>query len=121
LQVAGIVMRNISVVRERALAAAATGYMNATELADYLVRKGMPFRQAHEVVGKIVMRAVEKGIEIQGLALVELKRFSDLIDADVFEALSLEQTVRSKSQLGGTARARVSDELQSARETLKSE
>ena len=119
LQIAGIVMRNISVVRERALAAASTGYMNATELADYLVRKGMPFRQAHEVVGKIVMRAAEEGKEIERLSLTELKGFSELIDAQVFEALSLEQTLGSKSQIGGTARTRVSEALQSARETLK--
>ena len=119
LQVTGTVLRNVGVNKERALAAASTGYMNATELADYLVRKGMPFRQAHEVVGKIVMRAVEAGKEIERLSLTELKGFSELIDAQVFEALSLERTLGSKSQIGGTAPEKVSEELQSARKQLQ--
>jgi argininosuccinate lyase len=118
LQVTTTVLRNVSVNKERALTAAASGYMNATELADYLVRKGMPFRQAHEVVGKIVMRAIEAGKEIQDLTISELQTFSTQIDADVYQALSLEQTLASKSQIGGTARARVSEALQSAREML---
>ncbi|HEY3581496.1 MAG TPA: argininosuccinate lyase, partial [Pyrinomonadaceae bacterium] len=120
LQVTSTVMRNISVVQERALAAASTGYMNATELADYLVRKGMPFRQAHEVVGKIVMRAAERGQELKELPLEELQKFEPQINTDVYEALSLEQTLGSKSQLGGTARVRVSEALQSARKQLHS-
>ena len=119
LQVASTVLRNISVNKERALAAASIGFMNATELADYLVRKGMPFREAHEVVGKIVMRAIEAGKEIQDLTLPELQGFSTQIDTDVYEALSLERTLGSKSQLGGTARARVNEALQSAREALQ--
>jgi len=118
LRVTSTVLRNVSVDKERALAAAASGYMNATELADYLVRKGMPFRQAHEVVGKIVMRAVEAGKEIQDLTIPELQTFSTQIDTDVYEALSLDQTLGSKSQIGGTARTRVSEALQLAREML---
>src|SRR6185369_5010066 len=96
------------------------GYMNATELADYLVRKGVPFRAAHEVVGRVVMRAVEAAKEIQDLTLPELKEFSTQIDTDVYEALSLERTLGSKSQLGGTAPARVNEALQSARKKLDS-
>ncbi len=78
LQVSSTVLRNITVNKERALAAASSGYMNATELADYLVRKGMPFRNAHEVVGKIVMRAIERGNELNELSLEELRQFSPL-------------------------------------------
>ena len=118
LQVTSTVMRNVSVNKERALAAASSGYMNATELADYLVRKGMPFRQAHEVVGKIVMRATERGQELKELALEELQKFEPQINTDVYEALSVEQTLGSKLQIGGTARARVSEALQSARQAL---
>ncbi|HET7112293.1 MAG TPA: argininosuccinate lyase, partial [Pyrinomonadaceae bacterium] len=79
------------------------GYMNATELADYLVRKGMPFREAHETVGRIVLRAIELETGIEQLALAQLKEFSTRIEADVYDALSLEQTLSSKSQIGGTA------------------
>lgn len=118
LKVTGTVLRNISVNKERALAAASHGYMNATELADYLVRKGMPFRDAHEVVGRIVMRAIEAGKEIEELPLADLKKFSELIGADVYEALSLDATLNAKSQIGGTARAGVNEALAEARRSL---
>jgi argininosuccinate lyase len=118
LQVTSTVMRNVTVDKERALAAATSGYMNATELADYLVRKGIPFREAHEVVGKVVMRAVELGNEIQQLALAELQEFSKLIDADVYGSLTLEATLNSKSEIGGTARATVNAALETARTSL---
>jgi argininosuccinate lyase len=118
LQVTSTVMRNVTVNEERALLAASSGYMNATELADYLVRKGMPFREAHEVVGKVVRRAIELGKEIEELPLAELKNFSTQIDTDVYDALTLEATLNSKSQIGGTARARVIEALAEARKSL---
>ena len=92
--------------------------MNATELADYLVRKGMPFRDAHEVVGRVVVRAIELQTQIEDMSLEELTKFSSLIQADVYEALSLEQTINSKSQTGGTARASVTQALATARRAL---
>src|SRR5215216_4203987 len=112
LRVTATMLRNISVNKERALAAAASGYMNATELADYLVRKGMPFREAHEVVGRIVMRAIELGKQLEQMDLGE---FSPLIGEDVYEALSLESTLAAKRQIGGTARGRVDEALEEAR------
>ena len=71
--------------------------MNATELADYLARKGMPFRDAHEVVGRIVRRAIEVGRDLEKISLEELREFSSPIENDVYEALSLEQTLNAKS------------------------
>jgi argininosuccinate lyase len=115
LRVTATVLRNISVNKEQALAAASSGYMNATELADYLVRKGVPFREAHEMVGKIVMRAIELGRELGQMSLEELRDFSGLIEEDVYEALSLERTLGSKSQIGGTAREQVEAALEAAR------
>ena len=115
LRVSATVLRNITVNKERALASAASGYMNATELADYLVRKGVPFREAHEMVGKIVVRAIEGGKELDEL---DLSEFSELIGEDVYEALSLERTLGSKSQIGGTARDAVYAALTSARESM---
>ncbi|HVS21767.1 MAG TPA: hypothetical protein VHD88_07950, partial [Pyrinomonadaceae bacterium] len=94
------------------------GYLNATELADYLVRKGMPFREAHETVGRIVVHAIERGTELSDLLLTDLKSFSTLIEQDVFASLSLEQTLATKSQTGGTAPERVAEELKSARGRL---
>ena len=116
LQVSATVLRNISVNAERA--SASSGYMNATELADYLVRKGMPFREAHEVVGKIVMRAIESGQELDQLSLAELQQFSTLFSEDVHIALSLQQTLSSKSQTGGTAPEAVASALAAARRSL---
>ena len=119
LQVTSTVMRNITVNNDRALAAASSGYMNATELADYLVRKGMPFRNAHEVVGKIVMQAIELGKELEQLSVAELRAFSSLFAEDVHIALSLEQTLKSKSQVGGTSPKLLTAALAQAREMLK--
>ena len=104
--------------RRYRVAAASTGYMNATELADYLVRKGVPFRDAHEIVGKVVMRAIALGKELEQLNLAELREFSSLIEDDVYEALSLERTLNSKSQIGGTARELVHAALLTARKAL---
>ena len=118
LQVTSTVMRNITVNKERALSAASSGYMNATELADYLVRKGMPFRNAHEVVGKIVMHAIELEKELDQLSVAELRAFSPLFAEDVHLALSLEQTLRSKSQVGGTSPELLTAALAQARELL---
>lgn len=115
LNVTSTVLRNINVNKDKALAAASSGYMNATEVADYLVRKGVAFREGHEIVGKIVRRAIELGSELEQLSLEELRKFSELIDEDVYEALSLERTIGSKSQRGGTARATVYDALLAAR------
>jgi argininosuccinate lyase len=119
LQVTSTVMHNITVNNDRARAAASSGYMNATELADYLVRKGMPFRDAHEVIGKIVMRAIELGKELDQLPLAELREFSPLFAGDVHLALSLEQTLKSKSQVGGTSPELLAAALAQARELSK--
>src|SRR5205807_2160452 len=121
LEVTATVLRNIRVREESTRMAATRGYMNATELADYLVRKGMPFREAHDVVGRLVLRAIEHDIEIQDLELGEMQAFSPLIESDVYEALSLEQTLATKSQIGGTARARVAEALAAARKSLGNE
>jgi len=118
LGVTATVLRNIRVDDSRCRQAATHGYLNATELADYLVRRGMPFREAHETVGRIVVKALERGVELDDLPLDELKSFSSLIEQDVFESLSLEQTLKTKSQTGGTSPERVAVELKEAKARL---
>ena len=118
LNVTATVFRNLGVNKERTLAATAGGYMNATELADYLVRKGMPFREAHEVVGRVVRRAIELQSELEQLSLSELQAFSMLFAEDVHIALSLDQTLSSKSQTGGTSPNTVAAALATARESI---
>jgi argininosuccinate lyase / amino-acid N-acetyltransferase len=111
-------LRNLGVNNERTRSAAAGGYMNATELADYLVRKGMAFRDAHEVVGKIVTRAIDLGVQLEQMELDVLRGFSGLIEKDVYEALSVERTLGSKCNIGGTAHAQVEEALREARRRL---
>jgi len=119
LEVAALVLRNVKLNDERMLAAASRGMMNATELADYFVRKGIPFREAHETVGRIVVKAIASGVELGELSLEELRSFSSEIENDVFDALTLEKTLATKSIAGGTAPARVAEALESARESLE--
>jgi argininosuccinate lyase len=118
LQVSATVLRNLQVNAAQAREAATRGYLNATELADYLVRKGMPFRQAHEIVGRIVMRAIEHGCELNDLSLDEFKTFSPLVTNDVFAVLSITETLKTKSQIGGTSPDRVAEALIAARKSL---
>ena len=118
LEVTATVLRNVRLREDRAREAAARGYMNATELADYLARKGVPFREAHEAVGRIVLHAIARGAELHELPLEEFAALSPLIEADVFSALTLEQTLATKSQTGGTSPARVAEAIVAARESL---
>ncbi len=118
LDVTATVLRNVRLREARARDAAAVGYMNATELADYLVRRGQPFREAHEAAGRMVLHALSKGLELHELELEELQEFSPLVSEDVYEALSLEQTLATKSQAGGTSPERVRESLAAARASL---
>jgi argininosuccinate lyase len=118
LEVTALVLQNLELNEERMRTAASQGMMNATELADYLVRKGVPFRTAHEIVGRVVVRAVELGLELDQLSLDELRSFSSEIENDVFAVLTLEKTLDTKSVAGGTSPERVAEALRAARELL---
>ena len=98
--------------------AALKGFATATDLADYLVRKGMPFRDAHEVVGKSVAYCVDKGCDLAELSLDELKQFSAQIDADVFDYLTLEGSVAARDHIGGTAPRQVREAIARARQRI---
>jgi argininosuccinate lyase len=114
------VMEKIRLNPERMLAAATRGYLNATELADYLVEKKMPFREAHSLVGKIVMRASELEITLEALPLREYQSFSALFDKDLYGRLNLEQTVSRRKERGGTAPATVRKSLNLFRRRIRS-
>ncbi len=94
---------NADVMREAAM----RGFSTATDLADYLVRKGVPFRDAHEVVGKSVAYGIDSGKDLSQMTLEELKQFSDVIEQDVFDVLTLEGSVNARDHIGGTAPAQV--------------
>ncbi len=95
--------------------AASQGFSTATDLADYLVRKDLPFRDAHEVVGKAVAMGVSTGKDLSELTLEELQQFSDKIDSDVFDVLTLEGSVESRNHVGGTAPEQVRKAIARAR------
>lgn len=99
-------------------AATLRGYATATDLADYLVKKGLPFRDAHEVVGKSVAFAIEQDKQLDELSLDQLQQFSDSIGADVFAVLSLEGSLEARNHLGGTAPEQVRAAAARARKVL---
>ncbi len=98
--------------------AARRGFSTATDLADYLVKKGVPFRDAHEVVGKAVAFGVAEKKDLSEMALAELRQFSDTIENDVFDVLTLEGSVQARDHLGGTAPAQVRAAAERARQRL---
>lgn len=98
--------------------AALEGYATATDLADYLVKKGLPFRDAHEAVAHAVRAAVEKNCGLEDLSLEELKAFSPLVEADVHQVLTLEGSLNARNHLGGTAPEQVKAQAQKARAAL---
>jgi len=98
--------------------AALRGFSTATDLADYLVTKGLPFRDAHEVVGKAVQRGISLGKDLAEMSLPQLQQFSKIIQKDVYEVLTLEGSVASRDHIGGTAPNQVISAVGRAREWL---
>jgi argininosuccinate lyase len=101
------------------LEAAKRGFSTATDLADYLVRKGIAFRDAHEIVGKSVAYGIETNKDLSDMTLAELQNFSTEIEADVFEVLTLEGSVAARNHIGGTAPAQVKAAAQRAIELVQ--
>jgi argininosuccinate lyase len=108
----------IQVKREAMAAAARQGHATATDLAEYLVRKGVPFREAHEAVAQAVRFAESRHCDLADLRLPELQRFSSRIGEDVYDALTLEGSLKSRSHPGGTAPVRVKQAIAKARKSL---
>ncbi len=98
--------------------AAKRGFSTATDLADYLVRKGVPFRDAHEIVGKSVAYGVQTNKDLSEMSLEELQQFSSVIEANVFEVLTLEGSVAARNHIGGTAPAQVKAAVERAKSSL---
>ncbi|MDO9567455.1 MAG: argininosuccinate lyase [Candidatus Desulfaltia sp.] len=108
----------LKINKETMYNAATKGFLNATDLADYLVTEGMPFRQAHACTGKAVIYALDNGKELHELTLKELKTFSALIKKDVFNILSTEQMINRRKSFGGTARENVFEAIIEAEKSL---
>ena len=110
----------IAVKPEAMERAAKRGYATATDLADYLVKKGLPFRDAHEVVAHAVKTAMAKGVDLSELALTDLQAFNPKIGQDVFECLSLQGSLKARNTLGGTAPVQVALQIKRHRARLGS-
>lgn len=94
------------------------GYLTATDVADYLAKKGVPFRKAHEISGSIVSYAEQQGKELEQITLGELKKFSDHIDMDILKHLSIRGSVESRKSYGGTAPGNVRKMITAAKREL---
>jgi argininosuccinate lyase len=118
LQIYADMLRGITVNAGNMRQAALEGFATATDLADYLVKKGMPFRDAHEAVALAVKHAVKKGCDLADLPLEELQQFSPLITQDIFSVLTLEGSLASRNHIGGTAPSQVKQAISRARQYL---
>ena len=120
LEIAALVLEDINVNVERTREAAQQGYSNATELADYLVAKGIPFREAHHIVGEAVVYAISKREPLEALSVAEFKQFHAVIDEDVYPILSLESCLEKRCAKGGVNPERVAEAIRVAKECLES-
>ncbi|NLX47340.1 MAG: argininosuccinate lyase [Euryarchaeota archaeon] len=114
----GPMYRELAFDRERMAKACADGFLNATDLADHLVQRGMPFREAHEVVGAVVQHCVKDGKRLESLSVEELKGFSDLLDQGSLDHVTLDACLHRRKSAGGTAPERVMEQISSARAVL---
>ncbi|MDP2829619.1 MAG: argininosuccinate lyase [Sulfuricellaceae bacterium] len=118
LRIYADMISGITVKPDAMRAAALQGYATATDLADYLVKKGLPFRDAHEAVARAVRHAENRQCDLSELALDELGQFSNLIDADIYEILTLEGSLNSRNHIGGTAPEQVLKAIKTARKII---
>ncbi|CDG98859.1 argininosuccinate lyase [Xenorhabdus bovienii] len=118
LHMAVLVLDGIQVQRGRCEEAAKQGYANATELADYLVAKGVPFREAHHIVGEVVIAAIAEGKALEELSLFELQKFSEAISLDVYDVLSLQSCLDKRLAKGGVSQKQVAQAIAEVKQRL---
>lgn len=118
LQIMTGMIETLKVNKERMEKSVKQDFSNATELADYLAKKGLPFREAHEVVGKLVYKCIEKGIYLMDLPIEEYKEASNLFDNDVYEVLNPYEVVNKRNSLGGTGFQEVRAQIDKAKSVI---
>ncbi|MBQ2377476.1 MAG: argininosuccinate lyase, partial [Clostridia bacterium] len=119
LKVFAPMIETMRVKKDNMYKAAQGGFINATDMADYLVRQGLPFRSAYKISGQVVAYCIENGKVLDDLTIEELKKFSELFDDSVFEAISLETCVSKRISKGGTSVSSVEAQLAFVKEQLK--
>ncbi|MDA5619073.1 argininosuccinate lyase [Pasteurella multocida subsp. multocida] len=118
IDMAALVLDGIQVNVERTKEAALKGYSNATELADYLVAKGVPFRDSHHIVGETVVYAIQQHKALETLSVAEFKQFSDVVEEDVYQILSLQSCLDKRCAKGGVSPLRVAEAIAEAKARL---
>lgn len=121
LSMAVMVLDGLKVNKLRTLAAAQQGYANATELADYLVSKDVPFREAHHIVGEVVVAALSKSMPLEDFTLEQLQEFSSVIDSDVYQHLTIDACLAKREVLGGTSLKQVLTALEQQQIAVRQE
>lgn len=111
-------IQTMKINKENMYNAAKTGFMNATDAADYLVAKGIPFRECHEIIGKIVLFCIQNQKAIEDLSIDQLKSFSDQFDTDIYEKISIHSCVEAKQSFGSTSTNSVKNMIAQAKEKL---
>ncbi|HII3817305.1 TPA: argininosuccinate lyase [Pasteurella multocida] len=119
IDMAALVLDGIQVNVERTKEAALKGYSNATELADYLVAKGVPFRDSHHIVGETVVYAIQQHKALEALSVAEFKQFSDVVEEDVYQILSLQSCLDKRCAKGGVSPLRVAEAIAEAKARLR--
>lgn len=112
-------LKTMTVIKENMRAAAARGFINATDCADYLVKKGMPFRDAYKITGTLVAKCIEMGVTLETLPIGEYKKLSDVFAEDVYEAISLDTCVNERKSQGGPAPESVKAQIEYVKNALK--
>ncbi|MBZ4669540.1 MAG: argininosuccinate lyase, partial [Defluviitaleaceae bacterium] len=113
-------IETMKVLKDNMYNAAGGGFTNATDAADYLVKKGLPFRDAHEIIGKLVLYCIQHNTSLEKLSLEEYKQLSPAFDEDIFKAISLEECVNKRKIIGGPAKEMVLQHIQKAEEYINS-
>lgn len=121
LEMMAMVLDGLKTNKPRMLAAAQQGYANATELADYLVSKDIPFREAHHIVGEVVVSAISRQVALEDFTLEQLKEFSSVIESDVYQHLTIDACLAKREVLGGTSLTSVMSALEEQRIDVKQE
>ena len=119
LRVFADMVPTIKANKENMYQSALKGYTTATDLADYLVKKGLAFRDAHDVVGKAVSYGIKEGKDLSEFSIDELKKFNSLIEEDIFDVISLEGSINSRNHLGGTSPNQISIAIKAGRKSIK--
>ena len=118
LELLGPMLHTMTVNKKNMRAAAAKGFINATDCADYLTKKGMPFRNAYKITGELVAYAIDNGKTLEEITLPEFKTFSDLFAEDVYTDISLENCVSKRTSFGGPCKESVLEQIRIAKEAI---